>query len=55
MVGNCLTWADIQLFFFCSENPGHTDNLPKVADLVKRVGDLPNIKKWIENRPKTAF
>jgi len=55
MVGNCLTWADIQLFFFCSENPGHTDNLPKIGNLVKRVGDLPNIKKWIENRPKTAF
>jgi len=55
MVGNVLTWADIQLYFFCSENPGHLGSLPKIADLVKRVGDLPNIKRWVENRPKTAF
>merc|ERR1712173_630 len=55
MVGNAFTWADLQLYSFIIDNivPVKLENLPKIADLVKRVGDLPNIKRWIENRPET--
>jgi glutathione S-transferase len=55
LVGNALTWADIQLFFFCSENSPALAKMPKIANLCKRVGELPNIKNWVENRPKTLF
>merc|ERR1719273_839723 len=55
MVGNCLTLADIQLFNFCTDNPTCCENQPNLTDLVRRVGELPNIKKWVENRPITAF
>jgi hypothetical protein len=27
----------------------------KLADLVRRVGELPNIKKWVETRPKNVM
>merc|ERR1711868_342450 len=26
---------------------------PKLANLVERVGNVPNIKAWVESRPKT--
>ncbi len=26
-----------------------------LADLVRRVGELPNIKKWVETRPKSVI
>jgi len=55
MVGNCLTLADIQLFNFCTDNPACGESQAKLTDLVRRVGDMPNIKKWVEDRPKTAF
>jgi len=57
LVGNTLSWADIQLFFFCSElgDQEVLKKTPAVANLVKRVGDLPNIKAWIEKRPKNLF
>ena len=55
LVGNCLTWADIQLYHFSLENPGQVEKLHNLGCLAKRVGDLPNIKKWIETRPKTAM
>ena len=28
---------------------------PSVAALVERVKELPNIKKWIANRPQTPY
>lgn len=28
-------------------------DFPKACDLVKRVTDLPNIKKWISGRPES--
>merc|ERR1739838_58836 len=57
LVGNILSWADIQTFFFCSEldDQGVLQKTPGIASLVKRVGDLPNIKAWLETRPKTDF
>jgi glutathione S-transferase len=53
LVGNALSLADIHLFFFCSEytTPKLLANTPKIANLVKRVEGLPNIQKWLKNRP----
>eukprot|EP00090_Calanus_glacialis_P019540 TRINITY_DN2_c0_g1_i2.p1 TRINITY_DN2_c0_g1~~TRINITY_DN2_c0_g1_i2.p1 ORF type:complete len:207 (-),score=77.50 TRINITY_DN2_c0_g1_i2:109-729(-) len=53
LVGNALSLADIHLFFFCSEytTPKLLANTPKIANLVKRVEYLPNIQKWLKNRP----
>ena len=58
LVGNMLTWADIQTFFFCSElgltwDQG-VDDYPGVSGLVRRVGDLPNIQEWVQRRPATT-
>jgi len=52
-VGNKLTWADIMMF-----NAGAEMDLaavPLIQNLVKRVGELPNIKKWVQDRPETAM
>ena len=53
LVGNALSLADIQLFFFCSEytTPQLLASTPKIANLVKRVEYLPNIQKWLKKRP----
>jgi len=54
MVGNNFTWADLHLFFFCTEDflePQVIANFPKIANLAGRVGALPNIKCWMEERP----
>eukprot|EP00091_Calanus_sinicus_P002668 TRINITY_DN12764_c0_g1_i2.p1 TRINITY_DN12764_c0_g1~~TRINITY_DN12764_c0_g1_i2.p1 ORF type:complete len:242 (+),score=31.39 TRINITY_DN12764_c0_g1_i2:44-727(+) len=57
LVGNTLTWADIQTFFFCSElcDQDVLKNVPAVANLVARIGTLPNIKAWVETRPSNPF
>ena len=52
--GNALTWADTHVFLYLSEQePGLTEKYPKLADLKERVGNIPNIKAWVESRPKT--
>ena len=55
--GNCLTWADLQLFqcldFYKSLVPSAVDKFPKLKDLACRVGELPNIKHWMKTRPAT--
>ena len=54
LVGGKLSWADIHLFFFCSDEflePEVLKEFPNVADLVNRVGEIPNIKKHMETRP----
>merc|ERR1711963_1231193 len=54
MVGNNFTWADLHLFYFCSEDficPSVLQNYPKLSNLVSRVGAMPNIKKWMDTRP----
>ena len=55
MAGNCLTWADIMLFSFVSGLPSQDAlaKCPKVKNLCSRVGNLPNIKCWVEKRPVT--
>lgn len=59
--GNSLTWADLQLFFYIdffnrTFLQGKSDcaaKFPLLKNLNLRVGNQPNIKKWMENRPKT--
>ena len=56
--GNALTWADVLAFNFCSWLPDVApgaqsclDQCPKMKNLLARVGEIPNIKAWLERRP----
>merc|ERR1711970_1148390 len=57
LVGNNISLADIHLFFFCSEytTPPMLTATPKIADLVRRIGALPNIQRWIRARPASKL
>jgi len=57
LVGNALTWADIVVFNFCGSLPDQSvlAKVPKIKNLVGRVGEIPNIKKWVEKRPMTSI
>jgi glutathione S-transferase len=52
-VGDALSWADIQAFYFCSELDSleQMDTSPHLASLVMRVGLIPNITNWVQSRP----
>ena len=54
-----LTWADLAFFGFLSMLADKFSFKLKDAthlnQLVVRVGEIPNIKKWVEERPKTIF
>merc|ERR1712013_742805 len=56
-VGNNFTWADLHTFMYVSDLPDKSvmKSFPKVANLVERVGNIPNIKKWVDTRPVTAM
>jgi glutathione S-transferase len=52
--GNNLTWADLMMFNVgVGLGGGALAATPLIQNLVERVGDIPNIKKWMENRPVT--
>jgi len=54
-VGNSFTWADLHTFFLCSEDficPTVLATYPKLSNLMSRVREMPNIKRWMETRPK---
>ena len=55
MVDDCLTWADIQVFYFCYEVRNMVDvgRWKKLNNLCKKVGEIPNIKQWVDSRPVT--
>merc|ERR1712198_512226 len=55
LVGGRLGWADIMTYHFFVELPDQTAVKAscKISSLVKRVGDQPNIKAWVESRPDT--
>merc|ERR1712001_613102 len=57
LVGNNISLADIHLYFFCSEytTPPMLTATPKIADLVRRVGALPNIQRWVRARPASKL
>ena len=52
-----LTWADLaiaDLIGLISEYDQEVlEKAPQLDELTKRVNALPNIQKWIEERPKT--
>ena len=55
LVGNAFSWADLHLFDFCCNLPDKSclDKYPKIKNLTERVACIPNIKCWVESRPKT--
>jgi len=56
-VGNNFTWADLHTFMYISDLPDKDalKNFPMIANLVERVGNIPNIKNWVETRPVTSM
>jgi len=60
LVGDKLTWVDIQYAhamdsFAVTLDPTIMDPYPTLKELQKTVFEVPEIKKWIEARPKTDF
>jgi len=64
LVGNALTWADLNLYAYLDimEEMSGAEAVtalltlcPKIADLRNRVGKLPNIEKWLQNRPDSVL
>merc|ERR1712184_197118 len=55
LVGNAFSWADLHLFDFCCNLPDKSclDKCPKIKNLTERVCCIPNIKCWVDSRPKT--
>ena len=56
-VGNAFSWADLMLFNLCSGFPDQSilNKFPKIKNLAGRVGEIPNIKRWVEKRPVTSI
>merc|ERR1740124_996227 len=56
-VGNNFSWADLHTFMYVSDLPNKStlDGFSKLANLVERVSNIPNIKKWVETRPVTTM
>ena len=56
-VGNAFSWADLMLYNFCSGLPDQSclDKVPKIKNLMCRVGNIPNVKSWVDKRPATKL
>jgi len=59
IVGDSLTWADIglahALWGLQTRQPGILDAYPLLKSYMERITSRPNIKAWIDKRPKTDF
>merc|ERR1711997_819228 len=59
LAGNCLTWAELHFLQLAESletmSPKCVEATPKLANLVDRTRNLPNIKKWLEERPVTPY
>jgi len=59
LVGNQLTWADIAVYDAVTYLTRHTPDLvtpyAKLSELVKKAGECPKIKAYVDKRPKTDF
>jgi len=53
--GNSFTWADLDLLmlvdFLSNQKDDILESLPRLSDLVKRTREVPNIKRWLKERP----
>jgi len=56
-VGNNFSWADLHTYMYVSDLPDKSvlEGFPKLANLVGRVANIPNIKQWVETRPTTSM
>ena len=58
-VGNTLTWADVVIFgafsMWQAMNPALTTGHTHVQKFLHDVAAIPNIKHWLETRPKTSM
>ncbi len=60
LVGNQLTWIDILIaqnleFFQDTVDRDMLKGYPALTQLKKMVFEIPQIKKWVQERPPTAF
>merc|ERR1712193_379744 len=59
LAGNSLSWAELHFLQLTESletmSPKYLDATPKLANLVERTKNLPNIKKWLEERPVTPY
>ena len=57
--GNKLTWVDLAFFnwiaMVVARDPAVLDNYPSLKKLKETVETLPNIAKWLKERPETPF
>ena len=61
--GNALSWADLQLFFYVEffnsmilrGESDCTAKFPLLRSLNLRVGNQPNIRQWVINRPQNQI
>jgi len=55
--GNQFSWAELHFLqimdLVMAKNEGVLDKFPKLNNLIKRTKNIPNIKKWMEDRPVT--
>ena len=56
-VGNAFSWADLRLFdfVFTLPQPNCVSRFPRISTLVETVRNIPNIKNWVESRPKSKL
>lgn len=56
-VGNQVTWVDLQMYHYLQilqiYFPSVFESHKKILDFMKKIEEIPSIKKWVETRPKT--
>ncbi|CAJ0574712.1 unnamed protein product, partial [Mesorhabditis spiculigera] len=59
LVGNKVSWADLFLNYhvetFLGFRPDYIDKYPEIAAHLKKVRDIPELKKWVSQRPSAPF
>lgn len=58
LYGSKVTYADLAFFNFCdnlSGQPNLLEKYPGLKSVQEKVGALPNIAKWLKDRPVTPF
>ena len=57
MVASEISWADIQVYYFCFEVRDMIDvsQWNRIDTLAKHVSEIPRIKEWIKFRPISSI